>query len=291
MSAISRKSHCKINLILNILGKRPDGFHELETIMQPIRLCDRLEFARAAAGIHLTCSRPDLPVGPENLVHRAASVFFDATRIKEGVKIRLEKHIPLAAGLGGGSGNAAETLLGLNELFGQPLAAPQLPALAAQLGSDVPFFLQSQPALAVGRGEQIEALPAFPALQGACAILVHPGFGVSTAWAYKALAHYPEALQGRAGRARELLHDLQHASLEVAGKGFYNSLETPVVNKYPLLLVFQEFLRQHGATVTMMSGSGSTTFALVPSPVVASQLLEKFKAHFGDVYWTAQVNL
>src|SRR6185295_7704077 len=115
-------SPCKVNLILNILGKRPDGFHELETVMHPVNICDHLRLTRRGKGIQLTCSDPALPVDSSNLVHRAATIFLQTAGINEGVHIHLEKKIPVAAGLGGGSGNAAATLLGLNEFFGQPLS-------------------------------------------------------------------------------------------------------------------------------------------------------------------------
>src|SRR5881394_2235190 len=134
---LDKKSPCKVNLLLNILGKRADGFHELETVMHPVNVFDELSFARVTRGFHLTCSDPSLPTGAENLVHRAAMLFFQKTEIRDGVRIHLEKKIPLAAGLGGGSGNAATTLLGLNELFGHPLDAATLQQLAADLGSDV----------------------------------------------------------------------------------------------------------------------------------------------------------
>src|SRR5579859_5462427 len=156
-----KKSPCKVNLLLNILGRRPDGFHELETVFQPVNLCDELTFERAGKGIALSCNEKSLPTDSDNLVFRAAEKFLAAAQISSGVKIHLEKKIPMAAGLGGGSGNAAVTLLALNELFGGPLPAGKLFEIAASLGSDVPFFLQDKPALAVGRGEQVQPLDHF----------------------------------------------------------------------------------------------------------------------------------
>jgi 4-diphosphocytidyl-2-C-methyl-D-erythritol kinase len=280
-------SPCKINLLLNILGKRADGFHELETVMQPVGICDRLSFTRQPAGIQLTCDHPELPVDAGNLVYRAAAAFFQAAQIPEGARIHLAKKIPLAAGLGGGSGNAAITLLGLNELFGRPLSVGRLDSIAASLGSDIPFFLQSQPALAIGRGERIQPLETFPALRGAFLVLVHPGFGISTAWAYQQLANYPEALNGQPGRAQRLVALLQQDDLAAAGAAFYNSLEAPALPKYPLLALYQEFFRAQGAAATLMSGSGSTTFAVIRGRGAAEQLAEKFKAKFGPSAWLA----
>jgi 4-diphosphocytidyl-2-C-methyl-D-erythritol kinase len=288
---LEKQSPCKVNLLLNILGKRADGFHELETVMQPIPVFDHLSFTRGGHGIELTCSEASLPTDSRNLVYRAAAMFLESAGITEGVRLRLEKRIPLAAGLGGGSGNAATTLLGLNELFGQPIAWEPLRQMAAQLGSDVPFFLQNHPALATGRGEQIKSLEFFPALRGAAILLIHPGFGIATAWAYQNLARFPAALHGVPGRAQKLISRLQTGELAVAGAEFYNSLEAPALEKYPLLVLFQEFLRDHGAAATLMSGSGSTTFALVVGLAVAEALAEKFKARFGEHNWLAVMPL
>jgi 4-diphosphocytidyl-2-C-methyl-D-erythritol kinase len=286
---LEKKSPCKVNLLLNILGKRPDGFHELETILYPVNVCDRLTFERIARGVELTCTDAMLPTDGQNLVHRAATTFLQAAKIAEGVRIHLEKKIPLAAGLGGGSSNAAATLLALNELFDQPLASEKLHKLATELGSDVPFFLQNKPALATGRGENIQPLEGFLALRSKAFLLIHPGFGISTAWAYQTLAQFPAALNGRHGRAQQLISALQSGNLVAAGGEFYNSLEAPAFEKFPVLALFQEFLRANGALATLMSGSGSTTFAIVESVKTAEMLVEKFKSKFGQNTWTAVV--
>ena len=285
----TRRSHCKVNLLLNILGRRPDGFHELETIMQPVDLCDDIAFETAASGVQLTCSDPRLPVDGSNLIHRAAKAFLATAGIETGVRIHLEKRIPMEAGLGGGSGNAAVTLIGLNELLGSVLNAEELQSIAASLGSDVPFFLQNGPAMAVGRGEQVAALAPFAALRNKALLLIHPGFGVSTAWAYKALADHPGALNGRSGRAEELVFLLQRPDFAEAAAQLYNSLEAPVLLKHPLLALFQEFLREQGALASLMSGSGSTTFAITDGLESGEKLRQRFLEHFGANNWTAVV--
>jgi 4-diphosphocytidyl-2-C-methyl-D-erythritol kinase len=274
---------------LNVLGRRADGFHELETLMHPVQLHDELTFSRGVHGIELTCNLDVLPTDCQNLVYRAAQLFLDAAGIKEGVRLRLEKRIPLAAGLGGGSGNAAVSLAGLNELFSNPLPLEKIAELAKALGSDIPFFLQDRPALATGRGENIQSLDFFPALRGKAFVLVHPGFGIASSWAYQQLKRFPEALNGRAGRAQKLIELLRTNDLAAAGAQFYNSLEAPALDKYPLLKLFQEFFGQNGAQATLMSGSGSTTFAIMESYGAAETLIEKFKAKFGPSSWTAAV--
>jgi 4-diphosphocytidyl-2-C-methyl-D-erythritol kinase len=288
---LEKSSHCKVNLLLNILGKRADGFHELETVMQPVNFCDKLVFERGGNEIKLSCSDKSLPVNSKNLVFRAAADFLSATKISDGVKIHLEKKIPLAAGLGGGSGNAATTLLALNELFGQPLAPEKLNEIAATLGSDIPFFLQNKPALAVGRGEKIQPLENFPALNGKAFLLIHPGFGISTPWAYQNLARFPKALNGEKDRAQKLISLLQTPDLITAAAEFYNSLEAPALEKFPILQLFQEFLRSNGALAALMSGSGSTTFAICETVSAAGSLAEKFKSHFGENCWLAIVKI
>jgi 4-diphosphocytidyl-2-C-methyl-D-erythritol kinase len=289
--SLEKKSPCKVNLLLNILGRRADGFHELETVMQPVNLFDELIFERGGKGIQLTCSENSLPADSKNLVHRAAAAFLSAAQISSGIKIHLEKKIPLAAGLGGGSGNAATALLALNELFGRPLAAEKLFEIAAALGSDIPFFLQNKPALATGRGEKIQPIKPFPALDGKAFLLIHPGFGISTPWAYQNLARFPAALNGKPGRARELISKLQSSGWPAAAGGFYNSLEAPALDKFPVLALYQEFLRENGALAALMSGSGSTTFAIVENVPSGESLAEKFKSQFGANCWTAVVKI
>ena len=277
---MQKRSPCKVNLLLNILAKRADGFHELETVMHPVAVYDTLHFQRKAAAVTLSCTGAELPTDATNLVYRAAALFLERAKIKDGIEIRLEKKIPIGGGLGGGSANAAVTLMALNELYGNPLS--DLHELTGQLGSDVPFFLQSRPALATGRGEKIESLNFFPALKGKWFLLIYPGFGVPTAWAYKNL----QPPYGKPGKAAELIKALNRPTLDAAA--FYNSLETPVLRKCPLLQLFQEFLKENGAFAAMMSGSGSTTFAICADEVQARELERRTQEKFGPL-WTAAV--
>ena len=286
---LEKKSPCKVNLILNILGKRADGFHALETIMQPVNLCDEMTFERAGASLQLTCSHPALSTDSKNLVHRAATAFLAAAKISDGVKIHLQKNLPLAGGIGGGSANAAVTFTALNQLFGTPLPLEKLHELAAALGSDAPFFLYNKPALATGRGEKVQTLENFPPLIGKAFFLVHPGFGISTPWSYQNLARFPKDQNGTVGRAQKLVSALQLNNWPAIADGIYNSLEAPAFDKFPVLQLYKEFLREHGALVSLMSGSGSTTFAIAENLAAAENLSEKFKSQFGNHGWTATV--
>lgn len=282
---VVRQSPCKINLLLNILRKREDGFHELETVMHPVALFDELEFAETAGGVVVESNHPELKSDSSNLIFRAAESFLETARIDSGVYVRHEKRLPIAAGLAGGSANAATTLRGLNELFGQPLTAEQLHEIASRHGSDINFFLQDAPALATGRGEQIEPLAPLPALAGKGLFLANPGFGIPTPWAFRQLAEHPEAITGDDTRGRALIAALQSSDLSVAAPRFFNSLEAPVLPKYPLLAIYQDFCRQHGGEISMMSGSGATVFAITESVAAATDLLVRFQAKFGDSPW------
>jgi len=280
-------SGCKINLLLNILGRRPDGYHELETILFPVPLYDEIEFQRTGTSIQLTSNIPALPCDGSNLIVKAAERFRQGTGISDGVKIRLTKRIPMEAGLGGGSGNAATTLIALNKLHGEPLSDLQLAGLAAQLGADVPFFLQSGPALATGRGEKVESLNDFSALQGKVLLLLNPGFGISTPWAYKKLGDFPAALNGRSGRARELVAALAQPKNSDWTGLLYNSLELPAFQKYPILPIYLEEFRRWGAMAALMSGSGSSVFAWFRSIAEAEGCIEGCQTLFGSACWTA----
>jgi 4-diphosphocytidyl-2-C-methyl-D-erythritol kinase len=249
----------KINLGLRILGKRPDGYHAIETLFQMLDLCDWLSFRiHAAEGIRLRCTSPTLPVDDGNLIVRAAKLLQQTMPVPQGADITLDKHIPIAAGLGGGSSDAATTLLVLNHLWRLHHNAATLHGLAAQLGSDVPFFLNGPTALASGRGEILTAVPPLAPFGG---ILVHPGFGVSAAWAYGQFSGQSMATDQT---VPDILQALQHQQLKLLPDRLVNDLEPGVVTVYPAVRQAQDALRAAGALVTFMSGSGPTVGGLFP---------------------------
>ncbi|MDE1171956.1 MAG: 4-(cytidine 5'-diphospho)-2-C-methyl-D-erythritol kinase [Verrucomicrobium sp.] len=261
----------KINLYLHIVGKRPDGFHELETLMVPISVGDVLHVALTERpGIELTCDRADLAADKSNLVYRAAALFLEKYGVKEGVRIHLEKKTPIGAGLGGGSSDAAHTLLALRQLTGAAASDEDLAALAATLGSDVPFFIYKKPAVCKGRGEIIEPCVLKDSYEG---LLVHPGFGVSTPWAYQAYAAAPK--KGEEGPAFEF-------------GPLRNDLEPPVFGKHLWLPTAKAWLAsQPESRAALMSGSGSSVFALLKPGADAAALAERFKAEFGDTLFVS----
>jgi 4-diphosphocytidyl-2-C-methyl-D-erythritol kinase len=174
--------------------------------------------------------------------------------------------------------------------MGQPLSADQLKSIAATLGSDVPFFLQSNPAIATGRGEQVQAVEPFGALRGKFFVLVYPGFGVPTAWAYQHLGDFPDAVNGKPEQAALLSAKLQKGALRSASSEFYNALELPVLRKYPLLAMIRESMETQGAVVARMSGSGSTVFGIVETEPAAKNLEAHVQSKFGPC-WTAVVSM
>ena len=288
---LSHKSHCKINLLLNVVGQRTDGFHELEMLMLPVPIFDRLDFELLGHGIELTCNQPGIPTDSSNLVCQAAESFAAKAGVTGGVRVHLEKSIPAEGGLGGGSSNAAATLLALNKLHDQPLGQATLHELAAELGSDVPFFMQSQAAVAKGRGEIIEPVAPLEALDGKSLLLVRPGFGVPTPWAYQSLAKFPGAKNRPLGQANELAKSLANGSLAEAGDTFYNSLEAPVFDKFPLLNLMKQHALANGAEAALLCGSGSTVFVICSDAATAQSLGQAIKSKFGQQSFVQTVPL
>jgi 4-diphosphocytidyl-2-C-methyl-D-erythritol kinase len=256
-------SPAKVNFGLRILGKRPDGYHAIETIFQMLDLCDWLTFRPYKAGsVRLTCNTPALPTNDSNLVIRAAKLLQSAMHVRQGVEITLEKSIPIAAGLGGGSSNAALVLLVLNRLWKVNCPIATLYALAGQLGSDVPFFLNGPTAVAEGRGEVLSSTSPLPPLRG---LLLNPGFGISAGWAYSQFSGHSSAT---APPLSTVLQALRQRDFALLGEAMVNDLELGVVAAYPIIREMQETLRALGALITFMSGSGPTVGGLFTSTVI-----------------------
>ena len=269
----------KVNLSFQIKERRADGFHEIETLMAPISLADRLTIERAGddGQLEFFCDDPSLPVGDDNLVVRAAKFFRERTGIRNGVTIALEKKIPHGAGLGGGSSDAASTLLGLNELFGTRLPDDELLKLAAQLGSDVPFFLARSPAVCCGRGELVTPISLDAKFH---LLLLKPEFGVRTAWAY-----------GKWKDSREL-PGVDYSAQEFGGDRFCNDLERPVFEKFVFLAQLKTWLRQQPeVAVALMSGSGSTVFAVLRNEGKSEAVIARARKEVDPRLWTCATQL
>lgn len=249
---IAARSPAKVNLVLKVLRRREDGYHDIASLMQKVSLADDMEFAPRKEGIALACPGSDLPTGEGNLVVRAARALFAEAGFEGGAEITLRKRIPTAAGLGGGSSNAATTLMVLNEMFRFGFDRDRLIRIGARIGADVPFFIYGSSAWAFGIGEILEPAVTPPNMW---LVLVNPGFEVPTKWVYQSL-NLPltkTAIQYSIppfSGVRELAAVLS------------NDLEAVTVERYPLLGELKGFLLGQGALGSLMSGSGPTVFGL-----------------------------
>jgi len=262
----------KVNLFLEVLERRPDGFHEIETVLLAIALHDTVEILPAAAGVSVEVVGADLPAGEGNLVHRAALAFLDGHARGAGAGIRLTKRIPIAAGLGGGSSDAAGTLLGLRDLFRPDLDPAALAPLAAEIGSDVPFFLHGGAAVGRGRGEALEAIDAPPA---SWIVLHTPDFGLSTAEVYRQV-RVPIPEERRDPGA--LLLAMATGGLPAAAPLAFNRLEAAAARVEPRIPALRESLARdlREDESLLLSGSGSTFFAVVGGAGRAADLARRW---------------
>lgn len=268
------RAPAKINLSFQILGRRDDGFHEIETLMAPISLFDDVTLTRSgrAGKIAFTCDDPTLPAGDDNLACQAAHLFLEATKMPGGIALNLRKSIPHGAGLAGGSSDAATVLLGLNRLFGTDLSVTDLAALAAQIGSDVPFFVHESAAICRGRGELVSPVVLPRPLR---LLLLKPWFGVPTPWAY-----------GRWKDAKEL-PGILYEPQEFDGQIYRNDLERSVFEKHLFLARAKMWLlAQPEIGAALMSGSGSTLFAVLRAGADADNLAARAKAELDPELWT-----
>jgi 4-diphosphocytidyl-2-C-methyl-D-erythritol kinase len=268
------RAPAKVNLSLRILGKRLDGFHELESLMAPISLADEISISTGIGNsVRVVCDDPSIPQDDSNLAAVAARQFQAHTGQRFRTRIAIHKKVPSGAGLGGGSSDAAAVLVALDSLFETHLGVEGLEKIAANIGSDVPFFIRRVPSWSRGRGELITPadLPGHFTI-----LLLKPPFGVETSAAYKRWSASIELPGVDYGPQR--WRDIE----------FVNDLERPVFEKYPFLAVMKAWLReQPECHVGMMSGSGSTMFALCDGPAEADAVAARARAYFGETMWSA----
>ena len=272
--AVQLKSPAKVNLRLDILKRRDDGYHEIRTIFQKISLHDMLSFSlKKEKGVSITTDHPDLPVGKKNLVYRAAQMILKKSDYQGGLRIQIRKKIPLGAGLGGGSSNAATVLKALNRLLKIDLPAQELMKMGLSIGADVPFFFLKGPAMATGIGEKLKKIE----LPDLWYVLINPKFEVSTRWAYQNFMltkrHFHFSLQ-RFGRTPEGISRL-----------LWNDLEGVVSKKYPEIEVMKQMLLSSGALGALMTGSGPTVFGVFSVRKDANKAFEKLKREVKERGW------
>lgn len=295
MQSYSLIAPAKINLYLEIIGDRPDGFHELVMILQSVALADRIEIeASDTQDIYIHCTHPQVPTDETNLAYRAAKLMCDSFPEMHanygGVNIKIEKNIPVAAGLAGGSGNAAAVIVGINLLWKLGLTQPDLQDLAAKIGSDIPFCISGGTAIATGRGEQLDDISHLTDLW--VVLAKYDNLSVSTPWAYQTYRQryqdsYISDTAGIKSRTTKvhsgpLVSAITHHNSSKIGKLIYNDLEKVVLPQYPQVNQLKSAFATQRVLGTMMSGSGPTVFALCESEPQAIAVRQKVESMISD---------
>lgn len=284
---ITLRPWAKINLYLKILGKRSDGYHEIRTLIHPIALFDELTIKRIRDGLIINCRLEGLPIGQDvppkkdNLVTRAVKIFFERIGEPPKVEIDLVKRIPINGGLGGGSSDAANTLLGLNQLFEYPLAVSILNKICLELGMDVPFFLEQKPAICTGRGEIIEKR--IESVRFFC-VLVNPGKGLATKDVYKM---FNLDLTGR--KTMDNIFDFVWPQ-PINKVTVYNDLENPAISLCPEIRDILELLKRTGVIKSFVCGSGSTVCGLVENKEEAEEVMRKIEEERDPGWWIKAIS-
>jgi 4-diphosphocytidyl-2-C-methyl-D-erythritol kinase len=262
----------KLNLCLRIVGKLPDGYHLVDSLMVAVSLYDEIRIARSRKqkGLSVKCDHPDVPDGEKNIVFQAARLLLERNKIDQGIQIVIRKKIPVGSGLGGGSSDAAATLLGLNRLFRLNLSHRALASLASRLGADVRFFLDGSPARARGKGDRLTPLSGFPRMWF---VILYPGFPVSTAWAYRRFDKLTKRVTNTSITAYLKKKDWMGL--------LSNDLETVTVARYPKLALLKKRLIEEGANGALMSGSGSSVFGVFPSAQAARSAYHRLRKEEG----------
>lgn len=272
MNEISMKAYAKINLGLDVVRRLENGYHEVKMIMQTVGIYDELTFQRQESGICITTDSGELPTNEDNLIYKAARLLMDKYQVQEGVRIHLQKNIPIAAGMAGGSTDAAATFKGINELFGLGASEDELKELAVKVGADVPYCIMGGTALAEGIGEKLTRLPNAPE----CILLVaKPDINVSTKFVYEHLdaagvAHHPD-IDG-------MITAIEEQDLAGVVNRLENVLETVTVPAYPIIATIKNKMLEMGAEGSLMSGSGPTVFGIFTDEGKAREAYEYIKS-------------
>ena len=269
INKITRKAYAKVNLGLDVLRRREDGYHEVKMIMQTVDLFDTLTFYKQEEGITVTTDKAELPGDENNLIYKAAKLLMETYDIPGGVKIELQKNIPMAAGMAGGSTDAAAVFHGMNEMFGLGMSEEEMCALGVKIGADVPYCIQGGTALSEGIGEVLTKLPDAPD----CFLLIaKPDIDVSTKYVYEnlhanELQYHPDIDGMRAA--------IEEGSLQGVADRMENVLETVTVQKYPVIEEIKNYMKENGAMNALMSGSGPTVFGVYDTQEKAQKALDE----------------
>ena len=279
---ITLKAPAKINLYLDVGARRPDGYHDIKSIMHTVDLCDTVTVDTDCDGICLTCSDASLPTGRENLAYKAAEVFFAKSGINAAARIHIEKKIPVCGGLAGGSTDAAAVLKGLNEAFGYPLDADTLMHLGAALGADIPFCINGGCALCEGIGDRLTNLSP---ISGIFCVIAKGGEGVCTAEAYADIdSKFGGSLNQDFGNFAAVLSAVKSGDIQGVCNCAYNIFEEVVLPRHSVAQRLKTELSSHGAMLSMMSGSGPSVFALFDSKKKAAEAAEAVRTLGADAH-------
>lgn len=261
--SVKIKSYAKVNLTLEVINKREDGYHNLETIIQSIDISDLITIrerkAQTQKQIKITCDHPQVPKGKKNLAYQAARLIIEERGIDKKIEIGIEKNIPVAAGLAGGSSNAAAVLLGLNKLWNLNLGSKKLRELGLGLGADIPFCLKGGTILVKGKGERLMPLAGAPSF---FLVLIKPDFPLSTSWVYKNL---DLSIASSGAGSQAMISAIREGDVERIANNLSNRLESVAIVKYPVIAKLKQRLKAAGALGVLMSGSGPTVFGVFPS--------------------------
>ncbi|MBQ2047710.1 MAG: 4-(cytidine 5'-diphospho)-2-C-methyl-D-erythritol kinase [Schwartzia sp.] len=275
---ITVTANAKINLALDVLGKRKDGYHEVKLVMQSIGLADTIWMEPKPCGIELEVDSPELPADESNLAYKAARLFLDEHSMQHGVSIAVKKKIPMGAGLAGGSADAAAVLLGMDKLFGTRMTQGDFMRMAAKLGSDVPFCVIGGTMLAEGRGECLTELPELPSCW---VVLAKPDVSVSTAWAYNAFDDEKDVVHPDIDGLQQALKD---GDMQKVLSNIGNVLEPIAVREYPVIGDYLAQMEKHGAQACRMTGSGSAVFGIFKSQVEAESAAAALRGLASEVF-------
>lgn len=268
----------KINLTLDVVGKREDGYHDVRMIMETVSLYDTIILHKTRGGIELKCNLYYVPTDERNIAFKAAKIFFEETGINCGISINIKKRIPVAAGLAGGSTDGAAVLKGINRMFGHPLNSTRLEELAARLGADVPYCLNGRLALAEGVGEKLTRLGEMPRT---LVLLAKPDVSLSTKWVYQNLRW--DEVSGHPD-TDGALEAIKNGDIRSLSQKMYNVLEEVSVTRYPVIRQIEKVMLEYGALSAMMSGSGPTVFGLFDDEEKAGNAMKELKKMCGFVY-------
>jgi len=283
MRQVLIKARGKINLTLDVIGKRPDGYHDLEMIMQTVELHDDVLIMESENGIEVSCENSLVPNGESNIAYKAAQKLLDYKNVNAGVKINIIKRIPVAAGMAGGSSDAAAVLHGINELYNLHLSLNELKAIGKEIGADVPYCLQGGTMLAQGIGEILTPLNPFNNID---IVLIKPKIEVSTAWVYKNL-HINEIIHRP--NTKEVIEGLNKGDIYKVTQYFGNILEGVTIKEYPVIEEIKQLLLENGAIGSLMSGSGPTVYGIFENSHKARRAIDKLNENNFDCYLTKTI--